>query len=772
MFSHFVSINMPYLNNCCRSFEQLLINYCNEKLQYHFNSHIFVMEQEAYKLEGVDVSCVTFQDNSATLATIEKKITGLLSMLDEEINVPKGSDLSLLSKIFTVHNKNACVSRAKPSSRAKSQGNTQDSKYLQCFVIKHYAGEVAYEITGFLEKNKDALPHDLMYIGKTSSVPFVAALFQDFEKSMTPNNEPTDVERSSKPRPVVRTTTKPKGPTISAQFKKQLSQLIETLNSTSPYFVRCMKTNPQKEGGVFDSVLMHKQLQYSGLLEVCRIRQDGYPCRIDFQAFHSMYWKLNSSSVSGPSLAQDLEAKGLYGPKDYCIGKSKIFFKYEIGQRLEHMRGDSIHGAANALQGVAKVFLAKRRLKNVLKVYGRLKAAIKSRDREALIFAVDLGKKFLPSEGLHIVEVSEAKATLERMSEEDVVVDMLRKALEIKDFSAMEAAVTAARSMKPMLSSPLLRTCENAIKDYLRGNGEEEKIEPPEISNESTTQEDLPPSPTTTSTFTDVSFSDKVKKGSCSKKMSFSERLPAKKEVTFENELQGLRIDKSHHGGLWGSPSVIRAAQGSANASQSNSKFTFPSSSQNSEGVSALKKRFENSPPRSQRKQKHDFQEIVSSIPPPPPSQLLPKDDCSSLQRKSEEGSTVDEDHIVDPNVDYKSKRKTLLKRQLSTDVISVASEVSHLIEDLSTLCASEMGITVNDIRPLEVMLKKIAVRDDNECKDMVKEMMGEEELTRAKKQLQLQSAVDKVKSTTPGWKLKNFAHQSRQIGMDNYHGV
>jgi hypothetical protein len=100
-----------------------------------------------------------------------------------------------------------------------------------------------------------------------------------------------------------------------------------------------------------------------------------------------------------------------------------------------------------------------------------------------------------------------------------------------------------------------------------------------------------------------------------------------------------------------------------------------------------------------------------------------------------------------------------------------MASEVHGLIETLSSLSMSEAGIVPNDIRALEIMLKKISIRDDAESKDMVKKMMGEEELVRAKKQLLLQTAVDKVKSTTPAWKLKNLAAQARQIGMENYQG-
>jgi len=136
-----------------------------------------------------------------------------------------------------------------------------------------------------------------------------------------------------------------------------------------------------------------------------------------------------------------------------------------------------------------------------------------------------------------------------------------------------------------------------------------------------------------------------------------------------------------------------------------------------------------------------------------------------------EDGRQSETDQIVDPAVDYKSKRKSILTRQLSTDEISLASEVSELIETLNELCISEVGIIPNDIKPLEIMLKKVAIRDDAASQELMDKMMGTEELVRAKKQLLLQAAVDKVKPNAPLWKLKNLAHQARQIGMENYHG-
>lgn len=151
------------------SFEQLLINYCNEKLLAHFNSYIFVMEQEEYKREGISVQVCDFRDNSETIAMLEKVPSGLLSLLDEEIQIPKGSDEKLLDKIISKHSKKDLLSRAMARKEKHSHAK---------FVVTHFAGEVAYDIRGFLEKNKDALPATFIDIGASSSVPFIAELFK------------------------------------------------------------------------------------------------------------------------------------------------------------------------------------------------------------------------------------------------------------------------------------------------------------------------------------------------------------------------------------------------------------------------------------------------------------------------------------------------------------------------------------------------------------------------------------------------------------------
>eukprot|EP00003_Mantamonas_plastica_P003813 TRINITY_DN1299_c0_g1_i7.p2 TRINITY_DN1299_c0_g1~~TRINITY_DN1299_c0_g1_i7.p2 ORF type:complete len:255 (+),score=114.09 TRINITY_DN1299_c0_g1_i7:1365-2129(+) len=148
------------------SFEQLCINYANEKLQQLFNNHIFKQEQAAYKEEGVVWEDVDFVDNEETLALIESKM-GILSLLDEESRFPKATDETLISKLHQHHGKH---------NSYDSLNSAKDS-----FGVVHYAGQVVYANEGFLDKNKDSTPEDLTKLMRKSEIDLICEMFVDKE---------------------------------------------------------------------------------------------------------------------------------------------------------------------------------------------------------------------------------------------------------------------------------------------------------------------------------------------------------------------------------------------------------------------------------------------------------------------------------------------------------------------------------------------------------------------------------------------------------------
>lgn len=248
------------------SFEQLCINYTNEKLQQFFNQFIFKLEQEEYKREAINFQSVDYKDNQPCLDLIEAK-GGVLSMLDEECRVPKGTDDTFVNKLHDTNAKNEYY--VKPRT-AKG-----------CFGIKHYAGEVIYHTVAFLDKNRDAIQDEIYDLFTASKFTLLQKLF----KRVDAGKEPSGGAK--------------KGPsTAGASFKSQLASLVTTLAATTPHYVRCIKPNWEKKAFVFDDTLVIAQLRYSGMLETIRIRKSGYAMRLPYESFNERYRFLTNGGMS------------------------------------------------------------------------------------------------------------------------------------------------------------------------------------------------------------------------------------------------------------------------------------------------------------------------------------------------------------------------------------------------------------------------------------------------------------------------------------------
>jgi myosin heavy subunit len=242
------------------SFEQFCINYANERLQQHFNRHLFKLEQEEYIQDGIDWTRVDFEDNQECLSLFEKKPLGLLSLLDEESTFPNGTDLTLANKLKQHLNDNSCFR----GDRGKA------------FTVAHYAGEVTYETTGFLEKNRDLLHSDSIQLLSSCS----CHLPQAFASSMLIYSE----------KPLVGPLHKAGGAdsqrlSVATKFKGQLFQLMQRLGNTTPHFIRCIKPNNVQSAGLYEQGLVLQQLRCCGVLEVVRISRSGFPTRMFHHKF-------------------------------------------------------------------------------------------------------------------------------------------------------------------------------------------------------------------------------------------------------------------------------------------------------------------------------------------------------------------------------------------------------------------------------------------------------------------------------------------------------
>ncbi|KAI3923089.1 hypothetical protein MKW92_045019 [Papaver armeniacum] len=232
------------------SFEQLCINLTNEKLQQHFNQHVFKMEQEEYEKEEINWSYVEFVDNQDVLDLIEKKPGGIIALLDEACMFPKSTHETFAQKLYQTYKNNKRFSKPK-TSRTN-------------FTINHYAGDVTYQADYFLDKNKDYVVAEHQALLDASSCPFVANLF------------PKLAEDSSK---------QSKFSSIGTRFKQQLQSLMETLSTTEPHYIRCVKPNGVLKPGIFENFNVLNQLRCGGVLEAIRISCAGYPTKRTFDEF-------------------------------------------------------------------------------------------------------------------------------------------------------------------------------------------------------------------------------------------------------------------------------------------------------------------------------------------------------------------------------------------------------------------------------------------------------------------------------------------------------
>uniref|UniRef100_A0A8K9XB87 Myosin-7B n=1 Tax=Oncorhynchus mykiss TaxID=8022 RepID=A0A8K9XB87_ONCMY len=326
------------------SMEQLCINFTNEKLQQFFNHTMFVLEQEEYKKEGIVWAFIDFgMDLAACIELIEKPL-GIFSILEEECMFPKSSDTTFKDKLYAQH-----LGKTKSFEKPKPAKGKQEAH----FSLVHYAGTVDYNITGWLEKNKDPLNDSVCQLYGKSGVKILAALYP--------------------PPPPEGKTTKKGGKkkggsmqTVSSQFRENLHKLMTNLRSTHPHFVRCLIPNESKTPGLMENFLVIHQLRCNGVLEGIRICRKGFPSRILYADFKQRYKVLNASVIpEGQFMDNKKASEKLLGSidvnhEDYKFGHTKVFFKAGLLGVLEEMRDEKLAALVGMVQALSRGFLMRR----------------------------------------------------------------------------------------------------------------------------------------------------------------------------------------------------------------------------------------------------------------------------------------------------------------------------------------------------------------------------------------------------------------------------
>ncbi|XP_028826849.1 myosin-11a isoform X3 [Denticeps clupeoides] len=335
------------------SFEQLCINYTNEKLQQLFNHTMFILEQEEYQREGIEWNFIDFGlDLQPCIELIERPNNppGILALLDEECWFPKATDVSFVEKLCNTQGNHLKFTKPK-----QLKDKTE-------FSVQHYAGKVDYNATAWLTKNMDPLNDNVTSLLNNSSSQFVQDLWKEMDRVVGLD---TIAKMSDSSMPSGSKTKKGMFRTVGQLYKESLSKLMTTLHNTQPNFVRCIIPNHEKRAGKLDAHLVLEQLRCNGVLEGIRICRQGFPNRIVFQEFRQRYEILAAGSIP----------KGFMDGKQACclmmkhldldtnlyrIGQSKIFFRTGVLAQLEEERDLKITVIIIALQAQARGFLARK----------------------------------------------------------------------------------------------------------------------------------------------------------------------------------------------------------------------------------------------------------------------------------------------------------------------------------------------------------------------------------------------------------------------------
>ncbi|XP_052864966.1 myosin heavy chain, muscle isoform X3 [Anopheles cruzii] len=332
-------------------FEQLCINFTNEKLQQFFNHHMFVLEQEEYKKEGINWAFIDFgMDLLACIDLIEKPM-GILSILEEESMFPKATDQTFAEKLMTNHlGKSAPFQKPRPPKPGCQAGH---------FAIGHYAGVVSYNITGWLEKNKDPLNDTVVDQFKKGSNALVVEIFAD-HPGQSADPAAAKGGRGKKGAGFA---------TVSSSYKEQLNNLMTTLKSTQPHFVRCIIPNEMKTAGVVDAHLVMHQLTCNGVLEGIRICRKGFPNRMMYTDFKLRYMILNPKGVEGEKDEKKcaqivMDAVGL-DTELYRLGNTKVFFRAGVLGQMEEFRDERLSKIMSWMQAWCRGYLSRKDFKKM-----------------------------------------------------------------------------------------------------------------------------------------------------------------------------------------------------------------------------------------------------------------------------------------------------------------------------------------------------------------------------------------------------------------------
>uniref|UniRef100_A0A669AXU3 non-specific serine/threonine protein kinase n=1 Tax=Oreochromis niloticus TaxID=8128 RepID=A0A669AXU3_ORENI len=333
------------------SFEQLCINIANEQIQFYFNQHIFAWEQDEYLNEEVDARMIEYEDNRPLLDLFLQKPMGMLSLLDEESRFPQATDQTLVEKF---------------EGNLKTKSFWRPMRVDLGFGIHHYAGKVIYNAAGFLAKNRETLPADIILLLRSSENELIRKLVTH---PLTRTGEVDTTPGESGDTPYhPRETTNMRTQTVASYFRYSLMDLLSKMVAGQPHFVRCIKPNNDRHANKFDREKVLVQLRYTGVLETAKIRRQGYSHRILFANFIKRYYLLAYHANEEPAATPETCAAILEKAKleNWAMGKTKVFLKYYHVEHLNLMVQQATQRII-LVQACVRGWLGAKRYRRILK---------------------------------------------------------------------------------------------------------------------------------------------------------------------------------------------------------------------------------------------------------------------------------------------------------------------------------------------------------------------------------------------------------------------
>ena len=344
-------------------FEQLCINYANEKLQQKFTEDVFRAVQLEYEAEGIELAEIKYDDNTDVLDLIEGR-TGLLAMLNEECVRPKGNDQAFVQKALQQNKNSPCL--------------ITNSYDRMSFGIHHYAGKVMYDADQFVSSNQDTLPTDLEEIACKSNNTIVSKPVEQEEAPKSTGRAPPKRQKSN----LV-------APTVWGKYKTQLASLMTNLRKTSSRYIRCIKPNMKKKPNLMEHIPTVEQLRCAGVVAAVTLARSAFPNRLDNSAvrfrYCSMWDKNECPSKKTKDMSQEeqlredciammtsaLKCKEFddedgQHKKAFVVGKTKTYFRAGALEYLESNRMTGLDSQATTLQRYARGFLIRKQLKDMI----------------------------------------------------------------------------------------------------------------------------------------------------------------------------------------------------------------------------------------------------------------------------------------------------------------------------------------------------------------------------------------------------------------------